>query len=97
MASEPGFLATGKRLFVALLISALMIAGCAANGGMTDTGQGALIGAGGGALLGALVDMHGNPMAGALIGAAGGALAGGVVGHFMDERKQNLANELAPE
>ena len=87
----------GRRPLVALMIISLMIAGCAANGGMTETGKGAVIGSLGGAALGALVDMHGNPWAGALIGAAGGALAGGVVGHFMDERKQNLAKELAPE
>ncbi len=60
-------------------------------------GQGAAIGAGGGALLGALVDMHGDPLAGALIGAAGGALVGALVGHHMDETKQDLVKGLAPE
>lgn len=87
----------GSRSLVAVVILCLMIAGCASNGGMTDTGKGAVIGSLGGAALGALVDMHGNPWAGALIGAAGGALAGGAIGHFMDERKQNLSKELAPE
>ncbi len=87
----------GCRASIALLIIALMLAGCASSGGMTDTGQGALLGAGGGALVGALVDMHGDPLAGALIGAAGGALVGALVGHHMDEQKQNLAKVLEPE
>ena len=97
MRHEALFSILGRRPLVALMIIALMIAGCASNGGMTDTGKGAVIGSLGGAALGALVDMHGNPWAGALIGAAGGALAGGVVGNFMDELKQNLSKELAPE
>jgi outer membrane protein OmpA-like peptidoglycan-associated protein len=87
----------GCRASTALLIIALMLAGCASSGGMTDTGQGALLGAGGGALVGALVDMHGDPLAGALVGAAGGALVGALVGHHMDEQKQNLAKVLEPE
>ncbi len=88
----------GWRSSVALMITiVLMVAGCASSGGMTDTGQGAVIGAGGGALLGALVDMHGDPLAGALIGAAGGALVGALVGHHMDETKQDLVKGLAPE
>jgi len=80
-----------------MIIIVLLAAGCASSGGMTDTGQGAVIGAGGGALLGALVDMHGDPLAGALIGAAGGALVGALVGHHMDETKQDLVKGLAPE
>jgi outer membrane protein OmpA-like peptidoglycan-associated protein len=80
-----------RSAFLTLLILFAPNAGC-----KTDTGSGALLGAGGGALIGALVD-RGNPAAGALIGAAGGALAGGVAGHFMDERKQNLEKDLAAE
>ena len=97
MRYAPSISVMRSRSLVAAIIISLLFVGCASNGGMTDTGKGAVIGSLGGAALGALVDMHGNPWAGALIGAAGGALAGGVVGHFMDERKQNLAKELAPE
>ncbi|MGH7176792.1 MAG: glycine zipper domain-containing protein [Tepidisphaeraceae bacterium] len=78
------------RCMIALTL-AVAIAGC-----QTDTGTGALVGGGGGALIGALVDT-GNPAAGALIGAAGGALGGALIGHFMDERKQDLQKDLAPE
>lgn len=86
----------GRELVSVIVISLLLI-GCASNGGMTETEKGAALGSVGGAALGALLDMHGNPLAGALIGAAGGALVGGAVGHFMDGRKQDLSKELAPE
>ena len=79
------------RTTVCLLLPILAASGC-----KTDAGTGAIAGAGGGALVGALVDTA-NPAAGALIGAAGGALAGGLIGHFMDERNQNLQKELTPE
>ncbi|MDQ1336589.1 MAG: hypothetical protein QG552_3539 [Thermodesulfobacteriota bacterium] len=87
-----------KMVAVVVLI-AFTIAGCAGNGGLsntTDTTKGALFGSAGAAALGAII-YHGNPLAGALIGAASGALAGGVVGHFMDERKKNLEQALAPQ
>jgi outer membrane protein OmpA-like peptidoglycan-associated protein len=82
----------------------LLAAGCA-GGGMgggaggvmgTDTGKGALIGGGAGALIGGLLD-HADPAVGILIGAAGGALAGGLIGHHMDTQRQNLTKALAPE
>lgn len=81
----------GRTAMIGVLAGTLSLAGC-----QTDTQTGALVGGGGGALIGALVD-HSNPAAGALIGAAGGALGGALVGHFMDERKQDLQRELTPE
>lgn len=87
-----------KGVAVVVLIVFTM-AGCAGNGGlssMTDTSKGALFGSAGAAALGAII-YHGNPLAGALIGAASGALAGGIVGHFMDERKKDLEQALAPQ
>jgi outer membrane protein OmpA-like peptidoglycan-associated protein len=92
----------GARQGAALaVIPLLIISGCAGQGGIenvikTDTGKGALLGAAGGAAIGAIVDSA-NPWAGVLIGAAGGALTGGVVGHFMDERKQDLERTLQPQ
>jgi outer membrane protein OmpA-like peptidoglycan-associated protein len=79
-----------------IVLVAFIVAGCAANGGMTDTGKGAALGGGGGAVIGALLDA-GNPLAGAVIGAAGGALLGAAAGHYMDNRKQDLEKTLAPE
>jgi outer membrane protein OmpA-like peptidoglycan-associated protein len=86
----------GRKLLTAIVLVTFALAGCAANGGMTDTGKGAVLGGGGGAVLGAIIDT-GNPLAGAVIGAAGGALVGAVAGHFMDQRKQDLEKTLAPE
>jgi outer membrane protein OmpA-like peptidoglycan-associated protein len=90
-----------KSALAVVLVPILLLAGCAGNGGtgnvmQTDTGKGALLGGGVGALIGGLVD-HSDPAVGILIGAAGGALAGGLIGHHMDTQKQNLAKALAPE
>jgi outer membrane protein OmpA-like peptidoglycan-associated protein len=92
--SKEAFTKTRILRLTALALIPVVFTGCAAM--QTDTGQGAAIGGGGGALIGALAD-SGNPLAGALIGAAGGALLGGAIGHFMDERKQNLQQALQPE
>jgi outer membrane protein OmpA-like peptidoglycan-associated protein len=84
------------------LVAAALAAGCAGSGGGTggvmgtDTGKGALFGGATGALIGGLVD-HADPAVGILVGAAGGALAGGLIGDFMDKRKQNLSQVLAPQ
>jgi outer membrane protein OmpA-like peptidoglycan-associated protein len=86
----------GRRLLTAIVFVTFVVAGCAANGGMTDTGKGAVLGGGGGAAIGAILDA-GNPLAGAVIGAAGGALLGAAVGHHMDKSKQDLEKTLAPE
>lgn len=92
----------GRSFMVVIVVIPLLLSGCASNsntlaGAMkTDTGKGAVVGGVGGAVLGALI-YESNPVAGLLIGAAGGALAGGVVGHFMDERKEDLAKALGPE
>lgn len=84
------------------ILAATLAGGCAGNGGAgggvmgTDTGTGALFGGATGALIGGLVD-HADPAVGILVGAAGGALTGGPIGRYMDDRKQNLAQALAPE
>lgn len=88
--------------YVAVIALAVAVGGCAGGGSsfsqtmQTDTGKGVAIGAVGGAALGAIID-HSDPWAGVLIGAAGGALAGGLTGHFMDQRKQDLAKQLQPQ
>jgi outer membrane protein OmpA-like peptidoglycan-associated protein len=62
----------------------------------TDLQKGAVIGALGGAALGAVVDKN-HRGRGALIGAVGGGVAGGLVGHYMDRQKQDLEKVLASE
>jgi outer membrane protein OmpA-like peptidoglycan-associated protein len=60
-----------------------------------NTGTGALIGAGAGAGLGAIVAGEGDDVEGALIGGAVGALAGAAVGQYMDRQQRQLNQELA--
>ena len=57
---------------------------------------GALIGAVGGAVVGA-VAYDRNRTKGAVVGAVGGALAGGAVGRYMDDQKRDLEKNLASE
>jgi hypothetical protein len=58
---------------VTALAASMTLAGCGNTGGQR-AGSGALIGAGGGALLGAVAGF--NPLVGAAIGAGGGAIVG---------------------
>ena len=63
---------------------------------LTDSEKGALIGAAGGAVLGA-VAYSSNRSKGALIGVIGGGLAGSAVGAYMDNQRRDLQKYLAPE
>ncbi len=90
-----------RNMVIAALVSAVAVAGCTSTGSadgkrsMNNTEKGAIIGAVGGAVLGAAVaDKKGK---GALIGAVGGGLAGAAVGNYMDRQKQDLEKNLAAE
>lgn len=82
------------------LACALGLSGCATDEygnrlPMSDTQTGALVGALGGAAVGALVtDKHAK---GALIGAVGGGIAGALVGKYMDDQKRDFQKVLKPE
>ena len=80
----------------AILAAALAVAGCAADQPFQYRDSGALIGAAGGAVIGAIA-YDKNRTKGALVGAVGGALAGGVVGRYMDDQKRDLEKNLAQE
>jgi len=83
----------------AILIAILTLAGCAADqplGNMAHREQGAILGAVGGAVIGA-VAYDKNRTKGAVVGAVGGALAGGAVGRYMDDQKRDLEKNLATE
>jgi outer membrane protein OmpA-like peptidoglycan-associated protein len=85
-----------RGLMVALSVA---LAGCAADqplGSMGHRETGALIGAVGGAVIGA-VAYDRNRTKGAVVGAVGGALAGGAVGRYMDDQKRDLEKNLASE
>jgi outer membrane protein OmpA-like peptidoglycan-associated protein len=66
------------------------------NKPMTHGQRGALIGAIGGAVLGAVAYKK-NRTKGAVVGAVGGGLAGAAVGTYMDSQKRDLERNLAPE
>jgi outer membrane protein OmpA-like peptidoglycan-associated protein len=83
----------------AILVLGLALGGCAADqplGTMGHRETGALIGAVGGAVVGA-VAYDRNRTKGAVVGAVGGALAGGAVGRYMDDQKRDLEKNLASE
>lgn len=80
------------------LAALLLLSGCATNDlgdsrDLNKTEKGALIGAIGGAALGAIVN-HKNRGKGALIGAVGGGLTGAGVGYYMDSQAKDLERQL---
>lgn len=76
-----------------LALAGGLVAGCAEDGRISNTGAGAGIGALVGAGIGAAV--AGNRGQGALIGAGIGALAGGSVGYYMDQQEKQLRQKMA--
>src|SRR5688572_8348911 len=81
---------------VAVFLAAALIAGCAADGRLTHTGRGALIGTGAGAASGAMIgSVSGDAGEGALIGAAVGAVAGAIIGDSVEARQQRAERDRA--
>jgi outer membrane protein OmpA-like peptidoglycan-associated protein len=87
-----------NRTLATMLAAAVALAGCATEGGrpLTRTEKGAMVGALGGAVVGAMA-FRKNRTQGAVFGAVGGGLAGVAVGHYMDQQRQDLEKALAPE
>jgi outer membrane protein OmpA-like peptidoglycan-associated protein len=84
---------------VAVLSASLGLGGCVMGergAPLTDSEKGALIGAAGGAVLGA-VAYRKDRTKGALIGVIGGGIAGSAVGAYMDNQRRDLQKYLAPE
>ena len=81
------------------LICAMALAGCQTTNPYTgerqtsDATRGAVIGAAGGAVVGALTNRN-QAGRNALIGAGIGALAGGLVGNYMDNQEAELRDRL---
>lgn len=71
-----------RKASIAALLALLPFAGCASK-----AGNGALIGGGGGALIGAIIGNNsgGHGATGAVIGGAVGAVGGAIVGNEMDK------------
>lgn len=75
-----------------LVLAAFVGTGCAS---MSNTERGAVIGAGAGGAVGAVIgDAAGSTTKGAIIGAVVGGAAGAVIGHRMDEKAETLADDL---
>ncbi len=87
---------------IALPLTALfLLSACATNDlgdsrDLNKTEKGAIIGATGGAVLGAIIN-HRNRGKGALIGAVGGGLTGAGVGYYMDKQAKDLQRQLQSE
>lgn len=90
-----------KRFAVLGIIVAFGLSACATDEfgnrrPMTDAEKGVLIGAVGGAAIGAAAKKD-NRGKGALVGAVGGGIAGGLVGNYMDSQKRDLEKFLTNE
>lgn len=88
-----------QRWVIAVVSGSLALGGCVMGergAPLTDSEKGALIGAAGGAVLGAVV-YGGDRSKGALIGVIGGGIAGSAVGAYMDNQRRDLQKNLAAE
>ena len=83
------------KIIAILLGLCVCLSGCKTWNGMSKTGQGAIIGTGGGAALGSIIGaLAGNTAVGAVIGGAVGAGAGAVIGNRMDKVKKQAQAQL---
>lgn len=88
-----------KKLTIVSLIGVLGLTACASDqtsAPYSQTQKGAVIGAIGGAVLGAAINKK-NRGKGALIGAVGGGLVGAGVGAYMDNQRRDLQKVLNTE
>lgn len=77
---------------LAVVAVALAMSACAA---LSKKGQGAIIGAGAGGAIGAVIgNQTGSTARGAIIGAAVGGLAGTIIGNQMDQQAKELKQEI---
>jgi outer membrane protein OmpA-like peptidoglycan-associated protein len=81
-----------KKLTVAVAAASIGVTGCAS---MNNTERGAVVGAGTGGAIGAVIgNQTGSTARGAIIGAVLGGAAGAVIGRRMDRQAQELEGEL---
>ena len=88
-----------KRLGICVLAATVGLGGCVMGekgGPLTQSEEGALIGAAAGGLLGAVAYKQ-NRTKGAVIGVVGGGIAGSAVGAYMDNQKRDLEKNLSRE
>jgi outer membrane protein OmpA-like peptidoglycan-associated protein len=87
-----------NRTLATMLAIGVALTGCATDGNrpFTRTEKGAVIGALGGAVVGAMAYKK-NRTKGAVVGAIGGGLGGAAVGSYMDSQRRDLEKNLAQE
>ncbi len=91
---ENGKMRMSKSLPITLLIAFLLVltAGCSTA---TRSQKGAVIGAAGGGVVGAVIGkVAGNTAMGAIIGAAAGGVTGAIIGRNMDKQAEAIAKEM---
>jgi outer membrane lipoprotein SlyB len=76
-----------KKIVLGLVTTTVILTGCESK-----TGTGALVGAGGGAVIGGAV----GGWQGALIGGAAGAVGGALIGYALDEHDRAVMQERSP-
>src|SRR5687768_3054513 len=86
---------TVTRIGTLLTLGAVLTAGTTGCASLSRTQKGAIIGAAGGAAAGAVVGKYaGSTTKGAIIGAVVGGAAGAVIGRQMDQKAEELEQEL---
>ena len=84
-----------RRDVTTVALATLLSLGSAACSSLSNTERGALIGAGAGGAVGAVIgNAAGSTAKGAIIGAVVGGAAGAIIGSRMNDRAETLANEL---
>lgn len=79
----------------AVALAAFLSAGAVGCASMSDTEKGAIIGAATGAAVGGVIGKHqGSTTRGVIIGAAVGGAAGAIIGHQMDDKAEELDEQL---
>ena len=87
--------ATIKRGGTALALSAFLLGATSGCSSMGNKEKGAIIGAATGGVVGGVIGKHqGSTTKGAIIGAVIGGAAGAVIGHQMDQKAEEMAEEL---
>ena len=86
---------TTVRSIGALSLAALMVASATGCASLSKKEQGAIIGAGAGAVIGGAIGKYnGSTAKGAIIGAVVGGAAGAIIGHQMDQQAKELKQNI---
>lgn len=84
------------KLTTVIAAAGIIFSSCGATQNLNNKEKGAVIGAGGGAVVGGVIGKvaGNNPALGAVIGAAVGGVTGAVIGNRMDKQAEEIKNEV---